>query len=220
MTEATETMRRISDWLNQYGWTARWNHKNSDGYETFHGNTNAKPDVLLSKNGYNVLVETKPCEKHKDLLDGIDQLLEYAGHYWTGRTVYTKEKPGEPIPIHGFVLGTNYSRHGYIYQEEDEHGFIEGTWLAENHNMKERPITHSATRILWRQWEKGLAKKHYEEFRKGDAGPNTNPPKKPKVGVLLSKIEKTTHQVTGAPYFYLNSNEFVPAEKERIYAFD
>jgi len=221
IAEQVQVMRKLADWLENYGWTVYYNQTNTDGYDTFHANTNAKPDILLKKGDYYVLLEVKPCQKHNDLLDGRDQLLKYAGEYYSGRTSYYLEPNGDPLDIDAFVLATDYSREGYLFRKEDQLGFLESTYLAKHKNMIERPISHSVTRLLWRTWEQGLAHDYYRQFRSGDAAADTDiPDQQPLIGTLMAKIKKSPRQVTDHPYFFLNSNEFVPAGCGEIYVFE
>lgn len=217
MSEKIEAQRKISDWMQNYGWSILWDQKNQEGFDTFHSK-GGKPDILLQKNGYNVLVEIKPGKDHIDIIDGIEQTVEYAGEYYTGRNIYTTEKPGEPIDIDAFLFATKYSKYGYLYSEEDQHNYVKGAYLKKRHNLIERPITHSVTRLMWRLWEKGLAIDHYRDLRKGEGSKDTILPSKPKIGTIVSQINAKTRQESKEPYFYLNSNEFAAAGYDDIYA--
>ncbi len=219
MTEKIETMRKISDWLKKYNWEVFYNQKNNDGYPKFSANSNSKPDLLIRKNNYNILIEIKPCEKHQDILNGIEQTLKYAGQYYTGRIKYKNpEKENQKLKINAFLLGTNYSMFGYLYSDESDINYLNMNYLGKNKNQTEKPISHTVTRILWRLWEKGLGIKYYENIRRGKSN-NTLPLNKPKIGTLLAKTKHDSYQVSNQPYFYLNSNHFVPGGCEEIYAF-
>ena len=85
--------------------------------------------------------------------------------------------------------------------------------------MKEKPITHTTTRFLWRQWHKGLAHTYYENFRRGKTQQGLKLPKKPFVGSLIAKIDSDTEQPSLEPYLYLNSNEFISLKNENISLF-
>lgn len=217
MSEKIQVMRGIAQWLKPYGWKVSFNQKNEDNYEIFNANTNSKPDLLIQKNGYNILIETKNGEDHQDLLDGLDQTIKYAGEYYSGRSQYKKLIK---IRINAFILATKFSPFGYLYSKESEMGYVPYTYLTETYNMTERPITHTLTRFLWRSWTKGLAAEHYEELRRGEASKQVEPPPKPYVGILCAKIYASTKQVTLIPQFHLNSNNFISANSERMDLFE
>ncbi len=206
MSEITQIQRDLAEWVTNYGWKVYYNQRNSDGYPTFHANTNAKPDLLLSKHGYNILTEVKIGRKHQDILNGFDQIIKYTGEYYTGRVQYTNPNP---IRINAFTFATKYSQNGYLYADESKLNYMEHGYLSERQDMTEKPITHTVTRFLWRQWEKGLAFDHYSELRRGMSA-GISPPPKPYIGVILAKTIHSTHEVPLMPYLYLNSNHFIP----------
>lgn len=207
-------MRVIADWVTPYDWKVYYNKKNYEGYPTFHSKGGGgKPDILITKNGYNVMIEVKPCEKHKDILNGIDQTIRYVGEYYSGRTKYTIKRE---IQIDAFVLATKYSPYGYLYSLESSLGTIPYIALKKLWNMKEKPITHTTTRFLWRQWHKGLAHTYYENFRRGQTKKGLKLPNKPFIGTLIAKIDAETEQPSLEPYLYLNSNEFISLRYEKI----
>jgi len=209
-------MRELSEWVQQYGWKVYYNQKNEQNYPIFHANTNSKPDLLLQKNGYNILVEVKNGKDHLDILNGIDQLWKYTGEYYTGRVFYKTNY--RTLSIDAFVLATHYSKRGYLYARESELNYVETDYLVIKEQLIEKPTTHNTTRILWREWEKGFVSDYYEELRIGKTKPFIVLPQKPKIGILVAKIE-LNRQVHGMPYLYLNSNKFVPMGYNEIYIF-
>jgi len=218
MSEVNESMRIIADWVIPYGWKVYYNQHKPDGYPTFKSKGGGgKPDILITKNGYNVLIEVKPCVKHRDILNGVDQVLRYAGEYYTGRTRYliTHE-----LKIHAFVLATKYSPSGYLYSLEAQLKCLPYIELSEQRGMIEKPITHTTTRFLWRQWHSGLAHIYYEGFRRGQTTPGLVLPSKPLVGTLLAKIDVETKHPSSDPYLYLNPNKFIPIRYDKIYDFE
>jgi len=216
MSERLKAMRELSEWVQQYNWEVYYNQKNGQNYPIFHANTNSKPDLLLHKGKYNVLVEVKQGKKHQDILNGIDQTLKYAGEYYTGRHFYKVNE--KLISINAFVFATQYSKRGYLYANEAHLNYLEYEFLKDYYHMIEKPISHSIVRFMWRQWEKGLAADYYEELRIGKAKPFIILPQKPKVGILVAKTEPT-RQVYNMPYLYLNSNYFIPMGYNEIYCF-
>jgi len=218
MSEKIQAMRDIADWVKSYGWKIYYNQKNLDGFSTFSSvGSSSKPDVLITKNGSNVLIEVKPGSKHRDMLDGVDQVLNYAGEYYSGRIQY---KTNITIPINAFVLATKYSRFGYLYGHEGDLPFLNYMALKELSDMQEKPITHTITRFLWRQWHKGLASEHFENIRRGQAQKNLVLPRKPYIGTMIAKSDAKTGQTTPEPYLYLNNNKFIPIGYDKIYAFE
>ena len=206
MSEKIQIQRDLAEWVTKYGWKVYYNQKNSDGYPTFHANTNAKPDLLLSMHDYNILVEVKIGQKHQDILNGFDQIIKYTGEYYTGRVQYANPNP---IRINAFTFATKYSQKGYLYADESKLNYMEHEYLAEIQDMTEKPITHTVTRLLWRQWEKGVAFDYHSERICGISA-GISPPPKPRIGVILAKTLNLTRQVSSMPYLYLNSNHFVP----------
>ena len=206
MSERIDAMRVIADWAEQYGWTAHYNQKNNSGFPVFHSQgSGAKPDIMISKGPYNVMIEVKPGGAHKDILDGVDQTIKYAGEYYTGRVKY---KTNMIKKIDAFVLGTRFSPYGYLYGNEGGSKNLNYHSLKELYNMTEKPITYTAARFLWRNWQKGLAAKYYENIKIGLSA-SLSSPEKPFVGVLVSKICASTGQGTKEPYLYLNTNKFI-----------
>lgn len=216
MSEKLQVMRDIANWILPYNWNVYYNQKNADGYPTFSANTNSRPDMLITKNNYSVLMEVKLGDEHQDLLNGFDQLLKYIGEYYSGRVTY---KTNMTRKINAFVLATKHSRDGYLYSNESKTGYVDYTgYLVEKYDMTERPITHTLTRLLWRQWEKGLAFEHYSRLRRGESKEIYSLPKKPLIGVLVAKI-LTNRQIDPRPYFYLNSNKIIPLNYNETHLF-
>jgi len=214
MSERLKVMRELSEWVQQYGWKVYYNQKNTDGYPVFHANTNSKPDLLLQKNGYNILVEVKKGKKHNDILNGIDQTWKYAGEYYTGRHIYNLGN-NKKLIIDAFVLATHYSHLGFLYAREAAiNSYIENEELITYYRVIEKPISHSVARFLWRQWEKGFVADYFEELRIGKAQDSIILPKKPKVGILVARTEPITRQVYRKPHLYLNSNNFVSMDHD------
>jgi len=220
MSEKVETMRKLADWIETFEWTVYYNQKNKDGYEVFHG-PSSKPDMLIRNNGYNVLVEVKTGSSHQDILNGYQQTLDYAGKYWSGRTSeYYRDDKDEELKIDAFVLATKYSIDGYLYGKEQNTNTIDYSgYLAKEKHMDEYPITHTVNRMMWREWESGKYSDYFRDLRR-DRSNSVLTRDKPKVGTLVSKVDAETKQSTVEPHFYLNSNQFVPAEVNQIYAFN
>lgn len=217
MSEKIEVMRTLAEWFKKYGWVVFFNQKNPDGYPTFHGNTNSKPDILAMKNHANILIEVKNGKTHQDILDGFDQTIRYAGEYYTGRSQYFNPQLfNKTLNVNAFLLATKYSKNGYLYANESNLNYLEYSFLSETYNMIEKPITHSIIRIFWRQWEKGLASDHYETLRRGRAAQHIRPPNKPRIGAIVAKTFASSRQVTSIPYLYLNSNQFIPMNHWQI----
>lgn len=217
ISEKLQAMRDLAMWVAPCGWKVYYNQKNADGYPPFSANTNSRPDVLITKDSYGVLVEVKLGDEHLDLLNGFDQLLRYIGEYYSGRVTY---KTNMTRKIDAFVLATKHSRDGYLYGNESKTGYVDYTgYLAQQHNMTERPVTHTLTRMLWRQWEKGLAFEYYSRLRRGESREIHSLPKKPRIGVLIAKT-LTNRQIEPQPYLYLNTNNFVPLNCDEIYQFE
>lgn len=217
MSEKIQAMRTISQWLEGYNWKIYYNQKNHEGYPIFHATSNSKPDLLATKNQYKILIEVKYGKNHKDILDGVDQLISYAGQYYTGRVQY---RTTHTININGFLLATNYSKFGYLYSLEANLPCLDYTELVQLYDMRERPITHTVTRLLWRSWSKGLAAEYYENLRRGSPPKTTNPPRKPRIGIIVAKTSASSNQILEMPYMYLNSNQFSPMGGNTVYAFE
>ena len=218
MSEKIQAMRDIADWVKLYGWKVYYNQKNLDGFPTFSSiGSSSKPDILITKNGYNVLIEVKPGKDHVDILNGFDQTINYAGEYYSGRIQY---KTNITIPINAFVLATKYSRYGYLYSNEGDLPVLNYNNLKIRENMTEKPITFSVNRLFWRHWDSGLASEHFENIRRGQAQKNLVLPRKPYIGTMIAKTEATTGQITPEPYLYLNNNLFIPIGYDKIYAFE
>jgi hypothetical protein len=220
MGEKIQSMRKLADWISEYDWEVYYNQKNKSGYDIFRG-PSKKPDLLLKKNGYNVLVEVKPGTKHKQILDGYQKTIDYAGQYWTGRqTDYYRDGKDESLEIDAFVLATQYSMDGFLYQKEQRTNTLDYSgYLAKKHDMDEYGITHTATRLMWREWEKGHNVDYFRDLRRS-TNTQVRMKQKPKVGCLVSKVDQETKAATLEPHFFLNSNNFVPLGVEQIYAFN
>jgi hypothetical protein len=136
----------------------------------------------------------------------MDQTWKYIGEYYSGRITYTINS--QKTPIQAFALATRYSPFGYLYSKEADLSYLSYQFLKETYNMIEKPITHSLTRFLWRQWEKGSIFNYYEELRRNLTSNTVNLPLKPKIGVLLAKTQNYPLQVNNVPSLYLNSNIF------------
>ena len=219
--EKIQVMRKLADWFEDYDWIVYYNQDNPDNFPVFHGNTNSKPDILLNKNGYSILVEVKSGEKHQDILNGIDQTLKYTGEYYSGRTHYHVNN--SDLEIDGFFLATEFSKYGYLYSNESNIGYLDysNKYLTQKMNMTEKPISHSLTRFLWRQWESGYAYKYFEDLRRGRAKESLNlPESKPKIGTVVAKTKHENKQTTKRPFLFANSNEFVYMSWKEIYCLE
>lgn len=212
-------MNMIANWLDQYGWKVYYNQKNNDNRPIFHANSNSKPDILLEKNKIKVLVEVKPGNKHRDILDGYQQLVGYAGEYHIGRVQYDVEKR-KNININAFVLATQYSLSGFLYNDEQNTSWMCNDFLEEQYDIVEKPISHSITRLLWREWRSGIACDFYNIQRANRLAKGiVCPGKRPKIGILVSRVDKK-HRVTGIPFMFLDSNKFCDmSQRGEMYPF-
>jgi len=207
MSEKIKSMKMISDWLENYGWKVYYNQKNDEGRPTFHANTNSKPDLLIRKDGVNILVEVKKGNKHQDILNGFQQTMEYAGEYYIGRAKY-KTKKEKNLTINAFVLATQYSLSGFLYNDEKQTDWMNNQYLEKEWNIVEKPITHSVTRLMWREWKEGVYSDFYNIQRANRQAEGIKCPRKePKVGSLISRVDKK-YRITEEPYLLLNSNKF------------
>jgi len=210
-------MRKISQWIEKTDWKIYYNQKNLDGYPTFTTvGSGAKPDILTTNKAQTILIEVKHGGTHQDILDGFDQIIRYAGEYYTGRIQY---KTNITQRIDAFVLATNYSPSGYLYGNEGDLPFLNYTALKLLENMIEKPITHTVTRLMWRTWHKGLAAEHYEKIRAG-GGSDHILPNKPLIGTLLARTTATPQKISDDPWLYLNNNKFAPLNYKTINLFE
>lgn len=213
MSEKIQAMRNISQWIEKIGWKVYYNQKNLDGYPTFTTmGSSAKPDIMATNKTFTILIEVKSGKDHQDILDGFDQVIKYAGEYYTGRIQY---KTNITQQIDAFVLATGYSLSGYLYGNEGSQPFLNYTALKTLENMVEKPITHTVTRLMWRTWHKGLAAEHYESIRVGGKSDH-HLPNKPLIGVLIARTTATPERVSDTPWLYLNSNKFIPIKEPYI----
>ncbi len=121
---------------------------------------------------------------------------------------------------YAFVLATQYSMDGFLYQKEQRTNTLDYSgYLAKKHDMDEYGITHTATRLMWREWEKGHTVDYFRDLRRS-RNTQVTMKQKPKVGCLVSKVDQETKAATLEPHFFLNSNNFVPLGVEQIYAFN
>lgn len=211
--ELINSMGTLSNWLEKYNWKIWYNQKNRDNRPIFHANTNSKPDMLISKKGTNILIEVKPGDKHQDILDGYQQTINYAGEYHIGRAIYKTEEESN-LKIDAFVLATNYSISGFLYNDEESQSWMDNSYLKKELNLVEKPITHSITRLMWRQWEKGIPNKYYKTMKVNKLAEGIKcPSKKPKVGSLLARVDRK-YRLTGDPYLFINNNNFVDISKK------
>jgi len=220
MSEIIKSMGMLANWIEKHNWKIYYNQKNKDGRPVFHANTNSKPDMLLKKNSANILVEVKKGNKHQDILNGYQQTMEYAGEYYIGRTNYNIENK-ENLEINAFVLATQYSLSGFLYNDEKQTSWMNNEWIEREHNLVEKPITHSVTRLMWREWKEGAYSDFYNIQRANKLAEGIKcPSKEPKVGSLICRVNKK-HKVTGEPYLLLNSNKFSDMTQDGdIYPFD
>ena len=146
---------KIGVWLADYGcliYDERKNPRNSKwGIFNVENAVHGRPDLVVrcglkgSVFRY-VAIEVKPCYKHKDLLDGFDAVLKYFCDHCFGAKYNVC---GEPIEIHAFVLATNFSPQGYLWEDEKENPPTRvkggrGGWDC-------RLTTFTFVRLLWRQ---------------------------------------------------------------------
>lgn len=205
MPTELDRMKKISKWTNKYGWKAYFDRENPWNYPLFHvKETNgSKPDILLKKQNYTLAIEMKNGKDHKELVDGFGQTLRYAGEYWTNKAQYTIQ--GKQQKINAFVLATQFSPKGHLYEKETEHVNPNNEYFTKNLEIDEKLATHELTRQIWRLWENTKAKVNlvrelYEEKTE-------NKRNKPKVGALLAKIDYHTKEPSKDPWLFLNSNE-------------
>lgn len=213
--EQIDTMGTLSSWLEKYNWKIWYDKKNRENRPTFHANTNSKPDMLISKKETKILIEVKLGNEHQDILDGYQQTLDYAGEYHIGRTSYKIEEK-DNLKINAFVFATYYSISGFLYNDEESQSWMDNSYLKKKENLVEKPISHSITRLLWRQWDKGIPCKYYKTMKANKRAKGINcPSKKPKIGSLMSRVDRN-YRVTGDPHLFLNSNNFVDISGENF----
>jgi hypothetical protein len=111
-----------------------------------------RPDLVVcgnlsaagtSKQGVYVAIEVKPGDKHHDILDGFDAVLEYFSDYLWGVDYWAH---GQKIEVEAFVFATAFSPQGFLFKEEGKFSprVVRGPWDA-------YPMTFTIARLLWRQ---------------------------------------------------------------------
>lgn len=178
MSNETEVKQAVSDWLESFGCKIWWERKNKVyDYPVFkakrgRAGTTEKPDILILTNGKYSMCETKNAEHKKNVYDALFQTLRYATN---GDMEYFINGSTEPILISGYMVATQHSINGRLFQSDHEklnESMSESRLYAIN-VLQELPqreylMTEQFTRIIWRG-----AKKFNCEY---------------KVGTLLSNV--------------------------------
>lgn len=147
----------LTEWLQQDGLTVYWEKDNAFNYPTFRiENVRERPDLVIEGEDITVAVEMKDASSKSNVYDSLFQLHRYWRHYSTDAHQYVAE--GRPIDIDGFVVGTQYSLSGHLYEND-----VETILPAENYGdgrkrairIGELPsceynMTEQFIRLLWR----------------------------------------------------------------------
>lgn len=155
-----EVKLSVGDWLTGLGFRVFDERANKDRpqwgiFKVKNTNRGKRPDLVVRgdlraakilKQGAYVALEIKRGYKHHDILDGFDAILDYFSDYLWNAEYWIGNKP---IQISAFVFATLFSRHGFLFKEEEKfnpHSIVRGPWDA-------YPMTFTISRLLWRQKE-------------------------------------------------------------------
>jgi len=116
----------IWDWLKTKGENVEeiyFNRKNKLGWKTFFvKGIQKKPDFIICiNNGWGlkyIAIEVKSCDKSKNILDA-NKILDYWSYYVKKETQYYLEENKQEIKIEYFLIATDNSKKGYLFENED-----------------------------------------------------------------------------------------------------
>ena len=181
--EHIETKRKLIKWIkDQSDCFIYTDSKQSGADGTFmvKGTLGSKPDLLITKlidgHKWNIAVEVKPGQSSK-LTDAMFQCIKYAGQYVNEDANYVVD--GEILHIHDFVVATDNSDLGFLYDKESFLGpesFVKGEFIS----ITEKPMTYLYWRIMLRLW-----KEEVKNYLNKTELLNTKPPR---VGILVSEL--------------------------------
>lgn len=152
-----EAKHDLTEWLHENGLSVFWEKDNPFDYPTFRiNNVRERPDLVIEGEEVTLAVEMKDASSKSNVYDALFQLARYWQRYAGGAHEYLAE--GQTIGIDGFVVGTQYSSTGHLYEQE-----VETILPAENYGdgrrrairIGELPgceynMTEQFTRLLWR----------------------------------------------------------------------
>ena len=145
-------IEQVSEWLQKKGFSLIYE-------DSFRVSGRRRPDLLMPAilqgkhqgevrklEGY-VAIECEHGDKHEEILNGIDDVVNQALDYFLGANYYieSRKKSKEEVLIIAFLLATPYSKDGALFKRDRQFQQvkIEGQWSA-------RPMVFTQARILWR----------------------------------------------------------------------
>ena len=139
----------ITSWLNTFDIEVYWEKKNKWNYPIFKSDNQNKPDLIVKKGKYclnSFAIEVKDAESDMNLLNASPQILKYA----KSPTNYFIDS--QKIIIDGFLVATQYSIQGHLYQNEVVAIPTKRQWSIDKKQTpdKEYDKTLLFIRTLWR----------------------------------------------------------------------
>lgn len=151
-----EVRLRLSQWLRSAGADVYWDRDHSYGWGTFDPGSAARPDLLVMGPGRNYAIEVKPGDESSAIHDALPQLVNYWEMVIDGESEYRVD--GQSVSIDAFLLATNNSPAGRLYDGEGESdvlrtGYSEGRQKAVSVGQvpaREFNATERVIRAVWR----------------------------------------------------------------------
>lgn len=154
--EEDKVRLELSRWFKNSGADVYWDRDHSYGWGTFDPGTAARPDLIVMAENKNYALEVKPGGDSSKIHDALPQLVNYWVDVVDGKANYTVA--GKRVEIDAFLLATDNSPMGRLYQSEGESDvlrsdFSEGRMRAVSVGQlpqKEFNATERIVRALWR----------------------------------------------------------------------
>jgi len=140
----------LTSWLKTFDVEAYWEKKNKWNYPVFKSNTVSKPDLIIKKRYGSVVfaIEVKDANGgDMNILDSFTQISKYA----KANTNYLID--GKDIKINGFLVATQNSLKGHLFNDEYIKPADKGRLFAINRRQvpaREYDKTLNFIRLLWR----------------------------------------------------------------------
>ena len=146
----------LSNWIKRDDVTVYWDREHNYGFSTFTPGQRARPDLLVDGPSKTYAIEVKTGNNSSKIHDALPQLVNYWAAVVDGETDYRVS--GKPVEIDAFLLATQHSPAGRLYDAEGESdvlrtGTSEGRQRAVQAGQlptREFNATERIIRAVWR----------------------------------------------------------------------
>lgn len=181
-----------------------FNRKNILNHKTFSisGEIIQKPDMIIKYDlGYGIkytAVEIKTAKDSKNIYDS-NKVIRYHRNYVNGKTKYLIDN--NEIKIESFLIATENSKFGYLFDKEKEGLIIDNIKTSKNKKWNEWQLKMSFEPLFEYSKTSSFFRQILSQFREEDCRKKRI--NAPGIGILMSEILNIKGFTNNIPYIFI-----------------